>query len=88
MTGVTDNNRAKTLTIAESISAQHTAADCRSTFAFVENQSTHLNVSSYGVLIRVSQLDVAQQRVVPAVLRPHSSHVCHGSLLVGHLGRH
>lgn len=39
-----------------------------------------------GVFIRVSAIDRASQRYVPAVLRPRLLRLCYYSLLAGHLG--
>lgn len=71
MAGIMDNEKAEMSTLAELILAQSTNADCLSVFASVRKLNTRFIVDSHTVLVLVSTLHGASQRVVPASIRSH-----------------
>lgn len=70
MVGIRENEKAVIQTLAEPISAEPTDIDCSSAFASVGKLNTFLNVDNNGILTRLSVLDGAWHRVVPASVRP------------------
>lgn len=57
-------------------------------FSSVEKPNTRFRIDSDGVSVWVPPLNGASHRVVPVTLRSHFPHLCHYSLLTGHLGEH
>lgn len=87
MVGITCNDKGKIPSLDEIISAQSNDPYFRSTFAYVRKPNTLFNAESDGVLVSVSPLNGASQRVVPVSIRPRFLHLSHYSLLAGHPGQ-
>lgn len=82
----TDNETASIAMFAELRTAQSTDADCHIAFPYFQNQKLLRSADSNEVLVRVSALDGASQRVLPGSLHPRFLHICHYSPLAGHSG--
>lgn len=83
MEGITNNEQAKTPTLAELIMAQSSDVACRAVFTSIGKPNSRFNDDIDGVLVRVSHLHGVSKRVVPASLYPSFLHLSHCSLLTG-----
>lgn len=72
--GVMDNQKTEIPTLAKFLTAQTSYVDCRAAFVSAGIPDTCFNFDSDGVLVRVSPLFGASQRIVPTslgLLIPH-----------------
>lgn len=83
---IKDNEKPEIPTFAEFISVLSTVVDCSSVLESIGKPNTRFNLKGDGVLLQLSPLDRASQRVGPAYVRSGFLHLRQYSLFASHSG--